>query len=153
MIEITNPQGRLVSIRAVTPVTQEDTDDLVIQSARLFRPNEPRRVVAVDARKLRVLTPAYADRLALLMRNDNPFTLRTAFLLPAKGDILDLQFSRLFLESDSQTRRTFRFPIELEQWLGQVLNAEEKQALSVFLHEEGSTLPPHEQTQGMMLDY
>jgi hypothetical protein len=45
-----------------------------------------------------------------------------------------LQLERTVKQAGSGSRRTFRVASELEAWLGEILNADEKKRLHEFLH-------------------
>lgn len=133
MVSIANVQGRLVEIRAASPLTAEEAEGFRRRLADLFEPAALPLVVCADLSALHILPPGLAADLLQAMRRDNPRLLRAAFLLPDDRASLELQFDRLLAEAGGVHRRCFTDPAPLERWLGAVLDKHECIRLGRFL--------------------
>ncbi len=95
-----------------------------------------------DLRVATPLRPEVAERLAGLMKRDNPSVERSAILI-TKSATFALQLTRLLRESSSESRRRlFVEAGELYPWLDEVLDAAERARLREFVAEIDLTLPP-----------
>ncbi len=125
--------GRLIEITIRSPVSldearqwRRDHDVAVEQVGGSY-------VCLVDVVDATVFPPEVSDAYVATMRNE-PNLLRTGILLNA-DPVLSLQVQRMIREGQSPTRRTFREPRELEEWLGAVLAPAERIRLSERLAE------------------
>ena len=84
---------------------------------------------------MRLLDPDVVDFLGELMRRDNPWLARNAFVLAEASAVKTLQMERMLKEGGSASRRGFRGRTDAEAWLGEVLGDDEKARLRAFLDE------------------
>jgi hypothetical protein len=79
------------------------------------------------------MLPEIADRMIQLIRTDNPRVERSAYLMPAAGATLHLQFQRLVKEAAHPARRIFTDVGAMRGWLDAVLAPAERERLASFL--------------------
>jgi hypothetical protein len=81
-----------------------------------------------------VFAPDVAEKFCALLVAANPRVERSAILLDAEQAVAALQIERTVKQAGTSSRRAFRVVAELEAWLGEVLDADEKKRLHAFLH-------------------
>jgi hypothetical protein len=135
MYSVANHTGLLLEIRIASPFSMEDAMAVFKQIYRAMSKERGKSKVIADLRGLRVVDPAIIDLVTGMMKQDNPFVERNAFLLPDSGALLAIQTERLIKQVGSEARRNFRERHEAEHWLGEVLTAPEQARLSAFLDE------------------
>ncbi len=134
MFSSENREGRLVELRVGTPMSAEEMLDLQKTHLEVTGGVEGAYVVAVDLRRAQVFPPQITERFIGLMSQLNPRLLRSAILINESA-VLGLQAERAIETAGNPDRRTFRDPVELGQWLGEVLTERERSRLRLFLLE------------------
>ena len=131
--------GRLVEIQLVSPVLLPELAGFGQRigeiAARLAKHGQ-RKLACTDLASANILPPEVADWFIRLMQRDNLVLERGAFLIGTSA-VFALQIERMFKESSSHTRRTFREPGPLLAWLGEVTSSSERDRLRRFLAENG----------------
>jgi hypothetical protein len=87
-----------------------------------------------DWRHLTVLAPEIAQELAQRMKGGNQLSLRSAALINDRATF-GLQIERLIRAAEHPSRRAFRDPNLLLEWLGEVATREEAERARAFLLE------------------
>ncbi len=131
MFSVANNVGDLLEVRVASPVTM---DDAIAMFKKIYKTMPRGRVsrVIVDARGLRIVDPDIIDAVVAMMRQDNPFVERNAFLLPS-GALLFIQIERMLKDLGVTNRKSFQSRVEAEQWLSQSCTPEERVQLARFL--------------------
>ena len=127
--------GRLLEVRMRSPLPLPEAQALVAEIRRLVKGTRGPSLGVIDLRGVRLFDPNVVDFLGELMRRDNPWLARNAFVLAEAGAVNTLQMERLLKEGGSVSRRGFRRRQEAEAWLGEVLDAAEGARLRAFLDE------------------
>ena len=125
--------GRLLEVRMKSPLPLYEAQALVAEIRRLVKGTRAPSLGVIDLRGVRLLDPDVVDFLGELMRRDNPWLARNAFVLAEAGAVKTLQIERMLKEGGSASRRGFRAQKEAEAWLGEVLDDAEKARLRAFL--------------------
>jgi len=141
MLTVTRKAGRLVGIRFVYPITDEEVRGFEVDLRSAIAAVPGQVVFCTDLRAARVLTEKVAERVIEVMRWDNPKVRRTALLLPEGHAVLALQFERIVRAAGNPARRTFQHAEQAAHWLGEVLNPAEQESLLELLA-EGEVAPP-----------
>ncbi len=131
MFSVANNVGSLLEVRVASPVTM---DDAMAMFKAIYKTMPRGRVsrVIVDARGLRIVDPPIIDAVVTMMRQDNPFVERNAFLLPS-GALLFIQIERMLKELGVTNRKSFQSRDEAERWLSEVCTPDERVQLARFL--------------------
>ena len=132
MFTTENREGRLVELRVVTPVTVGEMLQLQQTHLEVTRGVEGQYVVVVDLRQAHVFPPQITDSFIGLMSQLNPRLQRSAILINDSA-VLGLQAERAIDTAGNPSRRSFRDPQGLGQWLGEVLTSRERDRLRRFL--------------------
>jgi hypothetical protein len=132
---VTNPAGRLVTFRVVSPVDDGNAAKAAAELRRIVQSIEGRVVICTDLTDARVFAPGTTDAFVKAMKADNPKLERSAILLGGDSPTFLLQLERMVREAASPDRRTFRDQRELAQWLEPILSERELMALRAFLFE------------------
>jgi hypothetical protein len=127
--------GRLLEVRMASPLPLFEAQALVQDIRKLVKGTHAPSLGVIDMRGVRILDPDVVDFLAELMRKDNPFLARNAFLVTDAGALKTLQIERMLKEGRSIARKAFRVRAEAEAWLGEALDDVEKARLRAFLDE------------------
>ena len=110
-------------------------------AARLAKPGF---IACTDLTGANILPPDVAEWFIRLMQRDNPVLERGAFLTGSSA-VFALQLERMFKQSSSHTRRTFREPGPLLAWLGELATPAERDtpcpSETVFLRPDGADEP------------
>lgn len=129
--------GRLVEIQVVSPILMPELVGFGQRigeiAARLARSGF---ITCTDLTGANILPPDVAEWFIRLMQRDNPVLERGAFLIGTSA-VFALQLERMFKQSSSHTRRTFREPGPLLAWLGELATPAERDRLRRFLAENG----------------
>jgi hypothetical protein len=118
----------------------EDLERLEMELRALMKPIPGKVVFCADLRRAAVQPGPAADRLVEIMRRSNPRLERTAQIIGDDTPTLLLQAERLVRIAGGE-RRLFRDPGAAAAWLGEVLDAPERERLRQFLAIE--TIPAH----------
>lgn len=131
MFSVANNVGDLLEVRVASPVTM---DEALAMFKKIYKTMPRGRVsrVIVDARGLRIVDPDIIDAVVMMMRQDNPFVQRNAFLLH-DGALLFIQIDRMLKELGVTNRKSFQSRVEAEQWLFEVCTPAERVQLTQFL--------------------
>ena len=127
--------GRLLEVRMRSPLPLHEAQALVAEIRRLVKGTRAPSLGVIDLRGVRLLDPDVVDFLGELMRRDNPWLARNAFVLAEASAVKTLQIERMLKEGGSASRRGFRGRTEAEAWLGEGLGDDEKARLRAFLDE------------------
>ena len=133
MWTVENRAGQLLEIRVASPLTLEDVMAVFKQIYRSMPKGQKTRVI-VDGRGLRIVDPSVIDAVVMMMRQDNPWVERNAFLMN-QGGMLHLQTERMMKELGETNRRAFYGRAEAETWLAEVCSPDEQRRLKRFLDE------------------
>ena len=127
--------GRLLEVRMRSPLSLHEAQALVVDIRRLVKGTRGPSLGVIDLRGVKLLDPDVVDFLGELMRRDNPWLARNAFILAEASAVKTLQVERMLKEGGSSSRRGFRGRSDAEAWLGEVLDDAEKTRLRAFLDE------------------
>ena len=130
-----NRLGRLIELRVVTPMSADEMLELQQTHLEVTRGVEGDYAVVVDMRRAQVFPPQISERFIALMSQLNPRLLRSAILINESA-VLGLQAERAIEAAGNPDRKTFRDPVALERWLGEVLTERERLRLRSFLIED-----------------
>jgi transposase len=133
MYSVAKSVGALLEIRVSSPLTMDDTMACFKQIYKTMPRGVMSRVI-VDARGLRIVDPAVVDAIIVMMRQDNPWVERNAFLMPESA-LIGIQSERMLKELGTSNRRSFHERTAAEEWLGEVCSTEERARLARFLDE------------------
>ena len=134
MITIENHVGRLVELRFASPITMRELDGFHPAVVRAIKPLSGHVIACTDLLGARVFDQTVTDRLVALLRQENPRVERNA-LIVGESAIFSMQIERIIREAGSPNRKAFRSDVDLNAWLGGVLNASERERLSTFVSE------------------
>ena len=134
MFSVSNSVGQLLEIRVVSPFSINDAGALFKQIYKAMPRGRFARVIC-DLRHLRVVDPEIIDLVSGMMRLDNPYVERNAFLIPGTGALLSLQSERMLKQLGAANRRSFSDRQEAEDWMAEILTPEEQTRLATFLDE------------------
>jgi hypothetical protein len=127
-----NRVGRLVEVKLASPLSLDEVQEFVKELTTIITRIPDKYVGAVDLLGAHVFPPAVADSLVHLLSAASSHVERTAMLI-GESAIFSLQVERVIRNANNQNRRVFRRREELEHWLGEVLNADERVRLKQFL--------------------
>ena len=133
--------GRLLEINVQAGYRSvADVDEMAarIKAQYDLVPEPTRLVTAADWRSCRVLTQNVSERAIAMLIGMNPRVERGAILHEPTQATSVLQVARIVREANLPNRRVFTDPLELESWLGEVLNDAERQRLATLLHKRSS---------------
>jgi hypothetical protein len=136
MHEVRTIGRRLVTLRVVSPVDDQEAGDVFQGVRRAVGSLATQVVICTDLTEARTFSPPIAARFTELMRADNPKVERSGFLLAQDAATFSLQLERMIRESKNPHRRTFTDAAELERWLAPLLTVEERSHLRSFLFRE-----------------
>jgi hypothetical protein len=127
--------GRLLEVRLASPLPLYEAQALVHAIRKLVKATRAPSLGVIDMRGVRILDPDVVDFLSELMRRDNPWLARNAFLVTDAGALKTLQIERMLKEGGSVARKAFRARQDVEAWLGEALDTAEQARLAAFLDE------------------
>lgn len=131
--------GRLIEIQLVSPILLPELEGFGQRIgefvARVAKQGQ-RMIACTDLASANILPPEVAEWFIRLMQRDNPALERGAFLIGTSA-VFALQLERMFKQSSSLTRRTFREPGPLLAWLGELATPIERDRIRRFLAENG----------------
>jgi hypothetical protein len=133
MFSVANRVGQLLEIRVASPLTMEDAMQLFKLIYKTM-PKAQKTRVMVDARGLRIVDPAVIDAIVMMMKQDNPWVERNAFLLHT-GALLHIQADRMMKDLGVTNRKSFQNRTEAEKWMCEVCPPDERTRLRRFLDE------------------
>jgi hypothetical protein len=133
MYRTENPAGRLVTLRLVSPISDEESMGVVADVKRVLGGVSGRGVICTDLTGAKTFSQPVAERFVALMRSDNPKIERSAFLVAREAATFGLQIERMIREAGNPSRRTFRSVPQIEAWVGELLTDGERIALRAFL--------------------
>ncbi len=131
--------GRLVEIRIYSPITVAETIPWSAAHDEVVGAIRGPYACFVDLVDATIFSPEAVAGYVRTMRNEERL-LRTGTLLNA-SPTFGLQIQRMIREANHPERRAFRDPGELFAWLGDVLDAAEKQRLRELLVARGLSDP------------
>jgi hypothetical protein len=135
MISIAKKSGRLVEVRAKSPLTMEELVKFKTEVVDLLKTLDQKFVSCVDLRQLRLLQQPQTEVIEKILLNNNPMFERSAYLLSEGRSGLAMQFERLIQEAKNPSRRAFHNEDEVVSWLRETMTMSEVIRLKVFLGE------------------
>jgi hypothetical protein len=134
VIRVNNPFGRLVTIRLISPVTEEEYERFDMKVRHLVSLLPPNLVFCSDLRYAGFLPSTVAQRIPESMRRDQPWLRRAALLIQEESAVAALQFRRIIKEaSNNPSRRAFTDAEQALSWLSEVLLLSEQKHLESFI--------------------
>ena len=125
--------GRLVEVRPERLQSVDAVKSIGAAIGTLMRElGGAEAIFCVDWRRLSVLAPEVASALAELMKGGNSRTLRSAALIGARATF-GLQMERVIREANNPSRRAFRDPAEMLEWLSEIATPAERTRARDFL--------------------
>lgn len=146
MNRLTAAVGRLVIIDTITPVAAAEVEKLSNDVQAAIERIGKEVVIYVNLTRADLLPPHIAASYISLMRRDNPSLLRSAFWVSDTGTF-GKHMGRMLDQANNTRRRQFLQRKDLEAWLGEVLNPDEKKALQAHLNMYGSADPSAQRSQ------
>ena len=141
MFTIERRVGRLGEIR-YSSLTMEDMHLYRAKFDALLAKAPGKLVFVSDLRGVDSVSPEVEEQGVALMRAATPKIERAAMLVSQRGQFgMQMLRATISAESPGQIRRVFSSAMEIERWLGEVLNPEEKARLHYFLLMR-PTMPP-----------
>jgi hypothetical protein len=139
VIRVNNPFGRLVTIRLISPVTEEEYERFDMKVRHLVSLLPPNLVFCSDLRYAGFLPSTVAQRIPESMRRDQPWLRRAALLIQEESAVAALQFRRIIKEaSNNPSRRAFTDAEQALSWLSEVLLLSEQKHLESFIRSRPS---------------
>ena len=132
MMTFLNHAGRLCEAYLTPPFTLDEAKALAGTVRKLITGLGKPAIVCADLRPVTVFPPDIADLVTDMMRSDNPRLERSAILI-RDSSVFGLQIERMIRDAGSPMRRAFRVRAQLEKWLAEVLDPQEKERLKKFL--------------------
>ena len=132
MYSVEHHAGKLFEVRLATPVTEEELQKFVVELNRVLAAIPGKYVGVTDLLEAHVFPPYVTQTMIQYMSTHSPRVVRSAMLI-GESATFALQVERVLRSSNSDNRRAFRNPDELEAWLAEVLNVEERVRLRRFL--------------------
>lgn len=124
--------GRLVEVKLASPVSDTEVMEFVRELQAIIGRIPGKYVGVVDLLDAHVFPPAVTDLLINLLSAASPRVEKTAMLI-GESATFALQVERVIRSANSDHRRVFRRPEELEAWLSESLTMPEKVRLRQFL--------------------
>jgi hypothetical protein len=135
MFSVEHRRGRLIETRVQALGSVAEVQQFGMRFRQVVGAlSAPQVVICGDYRAMRVLAPDVAEQFCAMLVGANPRVERSGVLLDADQAVAALQLERTVKQAGSSSRRTFRAAAELEAWLGELLDADEKKRLHEFLH-------------------
>lgn len=139
MHSVQNIAGRLIEIRVESPLTPNEFGQFV-EELKATASRIPGRYVAVsDLQRASVFPPEIAETLIQLLSQLSDRVERAAFLIGGSA-VLALQIERVLRNAANPNRRTFREIEPLKEWLGEILNENERYRVDSFLADGSGSL-------------
>ena len=131
--EIQHEHGRLIATRLFSLRSTQDLQQALMAVARVAAKIDGPVVVCTDWRAIDVFPPEIADMMLAALQKANPGILRSAILQAPTAAVFHLQVDRVLRAAQNPSRRSFRDPVQMLAWLGEVLDAEEQKHAAAFL--------------------
>ena len=142
MFTIERRVGRLGEIR-YSSLSVEDMSLYRAKFEALLQKIPGKLVFISDLRGVESVSPDVEEQGILLMRAATPKIERAAMLVSSRGQFgMQMLRATIQAESSGQIRRVFSSAMEIERWLGEVLNPEERTRLHYFLLMRPTIPPP-----------
>ncbi len=132
MFRVERRLGRLVEVRAVSPVTLGEIAQADTAFGEAAKGGQ-RVVICADYRRLAILTVDQADQLLAMLRRRNRDIELSAILVGAASATAVLQIERVITEAKNPDRKCFRAPTAAAEWLRPRLTTDEATRMDVFL--------------------
>jgi len=132
MFEANHRVGRLVELRVESPLKPEEVVALREKHMKNVLAIPGPFVAVTDLRKAYVFPQAIVEGFMQMLQRANPKLERSAILI-SDSATFSLQVGRILEEVGNPDRRTFHSPFELQAWLGEVLDRDERRRLRDFL--------------------
>lgn len=127
-----NRVGRLVEVKLASPLDIHEVQEFVKELTAIIGRINGKYVGVVDLLAANVFPAVVADSLMQLLSVASPRVERTALLI-GESATFALQVERVIRTANNENRRVFRNPQELERWLGEVLDPDERRRLKQFI--------------------
>ena len=135
MYNVTNVAGRLCVSTLVPPVTGEEISKFGEVWMHLMAGRKERVIVFGDYTRARLVDPHVRQLLTSFFNAGNPDVERSGILVTAESSLIFEQFASIIRGSMHPSRRIFKDPHLLEEWLGEVMTDEERASLKLVLRE------------------
>jgi|SRR5215212_2643190 len=132
MHSVEHHTGRLMEVRLATPVTEEELPLFVRDLNKVLGAIPGKYIGVTDLMEANIFPPFVTQTMIQYMSASSPRVVRSAMLI-GESATFALQVERVLRSSNSDNRRAFRKPEELEAWLGPILTVEERVRLRRFL--------------------
>ena len=129
-----NTVGRLVEVRFASPLALEEVRQFTGELQGIIKRLARKYVGVVDLLQADVFPVPVAETLIQLLSGVAPQVERTAFLIRDSA-VFALQVERVIRNSNHPDRRAFREPEALREWLGEVLDVQERARLARFVED------------------
>lgn len=133
--------GRLIEIRIASPIVYADLDAFGVRLSQCIvhlTERVPRVLACTDLSGAHIFAPEVAEWFIRMMNRDNPILERNAVLIGPSA-VFALQVERMLKQGNSPTRRAFREPESLIEWLGELSTPLERERVRQLV--AGSTPP------------
>jgi len=130
--------GRLLEIRlrdGYRSIADIDEMAVMLSSAIAQASTSKPLVIVADWRACKVLSPSVSSRATAMMKSTNDRVERSAILHGAEHPTSVMQLFRLVKETEASHRRLFTDASALHDWVGEILDADERNRLREFLAE------------------
>ncbi|MEW5847721.1 MAG: hypothetical protein AB2A00_02865 [Myxococcota bacterium] len=137
MLRFENHVGRLLELRADSPLTVEQMHQGVKDITAILSMHTRPMVCCADFRKLGIMSKEVTEIIVATMRSDNPKIERSAYLIPSASATAGLQWERLVREGLNPVRRLYRDDdyAGLLAYLDEALDAAERTRMRSFYDE------------------
>ena len=129
-------EGRLLEIDVAAGynhVAEIDEMTAMIKAAVTATPEPTRLVIAADWRHCKLFSEEVSARAVQMLIATSVRVERSAILHRADQPTSVLQVFRLVKEAQKPHRRLFTDPVEMQEWLGEILNDAERARLHQFV--------------------
>ena len=133
MFTVQRHAGRLMEVRAGSPMTLDQITGSDQQMAVSVREAGGRGIICADYTQLQVLAPDHTDAMIDMFRRYNDRIDYSAILVAAHSATSILQIERVTREARNPRRQCFRRAMEMRAWLQVYLTEVERTALDGFL--------------------
>jgi hypothetical protein len=134
MLTVENRVGRLVELRAESPLTYEELLPFHDMLAKVAKPIGGQIVICTDFLGARVFPQNVTQRWTAIIRQESPIVDRNGVLV-GEGAVFSMQIERIIREAGYPNRRAFLQPLLCAAWLGEILNPRERTRLDAFIRE------------------
>lgn len=132
MLSFKHHVGRVLELRALSPLTMEDMQQGVKDITAILGAHATPMVCCADFRRLGIMADDVTQVIVKTMRADNPRIERSAYVIPAQSAVAGLQWERLVREGLNPQRRLFSDVDQALAWLDGLLTPPERLRMRAF---------------------